>query len=467
MDVFGLQLRHQPYGAESTLGLERIKAIGDGARPVSGSGRAWVPVIREPFACAWQQNQECTVENVTAHVAVFACVSLIASDFGKSRPMLTIADADGITTEVENSAYSPVLRKPNGFQIRQQLFEYWQTSKLLTGNAYILKRRDARGVVNGLYVLDPSRVRVLQAPDTSVFYALMPDPTAAIEEALIVPAREIIHDIYLAIWHPLIGVGPIYACGRAAIQGLTIQSNSTEFFQNASQPAGILTAPGPISQPTADRAKAKWEGLDVGAVAVLGDGLTYQAIQIPAHDAQLLEQLKFSAEMVCQAFRVPPHKISVGGMPNYNNIQALDTQYYSNCLQEKLEKAETLLTEGLELPRPYGIEFDLDALLRMDTKTLIDSEKEATGIKTVNESRRRLNLPPVSGGDTVYRQQQDYSIEALNRRDQMPAPASTSPAIPAAAPEASPVPAAKALDVGYLRSRFLSEVKAIRYAADV
>jgi len=157
----------------------------------------------------------------------------------------------------------------------------------------------------------------------------------------------------------------------------------------------------------------------------------------------------------------------VGGMPNYNNIQALDTQYYSNCLQEKLEKAETLLTEGLELPRPYGIEFDLDALLRMDTKTLIDSEKEATGIKTVNESRRRLNLPPVSGGDTVYRQQQDYSIEALNRRDQMPAPASTSPAIPAAAPEASPVPAAKALDVGYLRSRFLSEVKAIRYAADV
>jgi HK97 family phage portal protein len=457
MKVFGISLEHVPY--TPPVGLD-LKAIGD-ARPLASAGRAWWPVVREPFAGAWQQNQECTVENVTAHTAVFACVSLIASDFGKTRPMLTI-EAGGITTEVQNSAYSPVLRKPNGFQIRQQFFEYWQTSKLLTGNAYILKRRDGRGVVNGLYVLDPARVRVLQAPDTSVFYELTADPAAAVAERVIIPAREIIHDIYLAIWHPLIGVGPIYACGRAALQGLTIQTASTEFFQNASQPAGILTAPGPISQVAADRAKAKWEGLDTGAVAVLGDGLTYQAISIPAHDAQLLEQLKFSAEMVCQAFRVPPHKISVGGMPNYNNIQALDTQYYVNCLQEKLEKAETLLEEGLDLAPPYGIEFDLDDLLRMDTKTLIESEKDAAGIKTVNESRRRLNLAPVPGGDTVYLQQQNYSIEALDRRDQSPAP---SPTAPAPVVEDVPIPAEKALDIGYLRARLLVEASSVSDAS--
>jgi HK97 family phage portal protein len=464
MRIFGIGLEHQPYSPGSLLD---IKAIGDAARPLVPAGRTWYPVIREPFAGAWQHNQECTIENVTAHVAVLACVSLIASDFGKTRPMLTIEDADGITTEVSNSAYSPVLRKPNGFQIRQQFFEYWQTSKLLTGNAYILKRRDARGVVNGLYVLDPMRVRVMQAPDTSVFYELTADPTAAVPERILVPAREIIHDLYLAIWHPLIGVGPIYACGRAAIQGLTIQAASTEFFQNSAQPAGILTSPGAISQPAADRAKAKWEGLSTGAVAVLGDGLTYQAIQLPAHDAQLLEQLKFSAEMVCQAFRVPPHKISVGGMPNYNNIQALDVQYYTNCLQEKLEKAETLLEEGLELAPPYGIEFDLDDLLRMDTQTLIESEKAAAGIKTVNESRRRLNLAPMPGGDTVYLQQQNYSIEALNRRDQEPAP---SPAAPPPVIEAVPVPAvpaAKAIDRGVLRARLLLEAQSVTDAVHV
>jgi phage portal protein BeeE len=36
---------------------------------------------------------------------------------------------------------------------------------------------------------------------------------------------------------------------------------------------------------------------------------------------------------------------------------------------------------------------------------------------TPNEAARRLNLPPVAGGDAVYRQQQDFSLEALAKRD--------------------------------------------------
>jgi hypothetical protein len=48
------------------------------------------------------------------------------------------------------------------------------------------------------------------------------------------------------------------------------------------------------------------------------------------------------------------------------------------------------------------------------------------GIFTPNEGRKMHNKPPIEGGDTVYLQQQDYSIEALNRRDQAaPAPATT------------------------------------------
>jgi hypothetical protein len=209
------------------------------------------------------------------------------------------------------------------------------------------------------------------------------------------------------------------------VQGLTIQNNSTTFFANGSQPSGVLTAPGVIGQETADRIKAKWDteftGSNAGKVAVLGDGLTYAAMSIPAEDSQLLEQLKFSSEMVCQAFRVPPHKICVGQQPNYNNIQALDIQYYAQCLQEKIEKVEELLDHGLGLGptygNTYGVEGDLDDLLRMDTATLIKAEKDAAGVKKINESRKRLNLPPVTGGDTVYLQQQDYSIEAINRRD--------------------------------------------------
>jgi phage portal protein BeeE len=174
-------------------------------------------------------------------------------------------------------------------------------------------------------------------------------------------------------------------------------------------------------------------------VAVLGEGLKYEPMAMTSRDSQLIEQLKFTAEMVCVAFRVPPHKISVGPPPNYNNIQALDIQYYAQCLQEKVEKVEELLDDALGLgPRfgnNYGTEFDLDDLARMDTSTLIASEKEAAGIKKLNESRKRLNLPPVDGGDTVYKQEQDHSVEWLALRDEQPPTSPTPPPSPEPSPE--------------------------------
>jgi phage portal protein BeeE len=36
---------------------------------------------------------------------------------------------------------------------------------------------------------------------------------------------------------------------------------------------------------------------------------------------------------------------------------------------------------------------------------------------TPNEARRSENLPPVTGGDELYLQQQNYSLGALARRD--------------------------------------------------
>ena len=67
---------------------------------------------------------------------------------------------------------------------------------------------------------------------------------------MIVPAREIIRDRYNCIYHPLVGTSPIWAAASSAAQGAAIQQSSAKFFKNASQPGGILTAPGAISGAT-------------------------------------------------------------------------------------------------------------------------------------------------------------------------------------------------------------------------
>ena len=49
----------------------------------SGGSGGWSSIIHEPFAGAWQRNQELTREDMNAFHAVFACVTLIAQDISK------------------------------------------------------------------------------------------------------------------------------------------------------------------------------------------------------------------------------------------------------------------------------------------------------------------------------------------------------------------------------------------------
>ncbi len=388
--------------------------------------RGWWPLgrIAEAFPGAWQRNIEYNTDSVLTYAPVFSCVTLIASDIGKLRIKLVAQDDDGIWNEIESPAFSPVLRKPNRYQTRIKFLENWMASKLIHGNTYILKQRDQRGLVVALYILDPNRVKPLVAPDGSVFYQLQRDDLSNVTDAVAVPAKEIIHDVMCPLYHPLVGVSPITACGLAATQGLRVQENSANFFANGSMPSGVLTAPGVINEETAKRLQANWDsqftGNNVGRTAVLGDGLKYERMTMSALDSQLIEQLKWTAENVCQAFHVPPYMIGVGPAPSYANVEAMNQQYYSQTLQNPIESIELLLDEGLELPKPFGTELDLDDLLRMDTSGRVKAVQEAIGSggMTPNEARFRwLDLGPVEGGDTPYLQQQNYSLGALARRD--------------------------------------------------
>jgi HK97 family phage portal protein len=398
--------------------------------PLRGRGSGWLPIIREPFAGAWQQNVEINNDAVLKHFAVFSCSTLIANDISKCAVKLVEKTPSGVWVETTNPAYSPVLRKPNHYQTHNQFWESWMLSKLSNGNTYVLKNRDLRGVVTALYVLDPCRVQVLCSEDGSVFYQLSSDDISGLPTAVTVPADEIIHDRWNTFYHPLIGVSPIMAAALAATQGLEMQEDSTLFFKNNATPSGILTAPGAIANDTAARMKADWEtnytGKSRGKIAVLGDGLRFEAMRANARDSQLVEQMRWTAEVVCSVFHVPPFKIGIGATPAYNNIQALNLEYYNSALQVLIEAAEVCLDEGLRVGESLGVEFNIDALLRMDTTALTTAVKTAVdaGIMSPNEARRRLDLPPVQGGDTPYMQQQNWPLAELVGR---PAPTVASP----------------------------------------
>lgn len=434
MRIFGLPI---PFTGETRKALNSL--------PYNPDYRYWNPIIQEPFTGAWQRNLEIRNDTAASFHADFACKTLIARDIAKLRVKLAEKDKNDIWSEITNPAFSPVLRRPNEYQSRNQFWESWMLSKLARGNTYVLKVRDQRNVVVALHVLDPTRVQPLVADDGSVFYRLSSDNLVGLESDITLPAREIIHDRFNCLFHPLVGTPPVFASGLASMLGLNAQRTSALLFENASQPGGLLIYPQEISDVEEQRVKEQWEQrfsrINLGRLAVMSGGAKYEKLAMTNVEGQMIEQLKWSAEVVCSVYHVPPYKVGVGPLPTYNNIQSLNVEYYSQALQAHIEEIEELLDAALGIGWGVGIgtEFDTENLLRMDSVTLVTTIRDAVGagVMSPNEGRSMLDLKPVAGGKSPYLQQQNYSLEALAKRD-----AQADPFAPAK-PPAPPPPAEK------------------------
>ena len=422
--------------------------------PVTPRTGSWWPVVHEPYTGAWQLNDPLTVETALSNPSVFGVVSRISGDIGKiAPPLLLEQDADGFWAETTNSAYTPVLRRPNRYQTPQQFYEQWVLSKLLHGNTYVLKDRDERGVVKALYILDPLRVKILEAPDGSIYYELQANTLAGLaadQTPVVVPARELIHDRWHCHPHPLVGMSPLYALAGAVSQASAIQASSTAFFGNGARTPFAVIAPTKLDPESAARMKAEAVKFQSSGTMVADLGIKIEPLPTSAADTQLIAQLGWTEETICKVFGMPISILNSAKQPPYANAEASQLQYKSQCLEPHLVSIAATLGEGLELPLYLTLEFDDTLLIWMDTTTRTNAAKTAISAgMSVNEVRDTYyGLGPVPGGELPYLQQQYYSLAALAERDAAPAATPATPTPPA--PPEDPSEEAVAATVGEL-----------------
>lgn len=385
--------------------------------------------VLESTMGAFQRMERPKRDEVYTYPPVYRCHSLIAGDISK----LSLR----IVQEMEGSVPVPLtdpqdqfvrtLRQPNSYQNIAQFLEAYILSKLADGNTVILKERDQNGYVRRLWPLDWRHVSVKVAPGGAVFYTLSSDylmPRWA--QNVTIPASEIIHDRMNCIYHPLIGVPPLTAAALSGSLGITAMKQAETFFINAATPSGFLTAD-EMTQDESERLAKEWRerytGDNAGRVAVIGGGMKFVQTTIPNRDSQLVEQLKFSADMVGMAYGVSRWKMGLEAPPAFpNGTAALNAMYHSDTLHSLIVHMEKALTAGMELPPSMRIDVVEDDLLRMDKK----AEAEVLGamvngkLMSTNEARRRLGLGPKPGGDAIFGQAQDYDIALLADRDPPP-----------------------------------------------
>jgi len=433
-------------------------------RPIDGSARAWTTVV-ESFAGAWQQDVTIDRIEVSKNTTFFACITLRANDIGKMGAKL-MRLIDGIWTEATHQTLSPLLRRPNSYQTWQQFLTFWVLQLDRFGNCYVLLERDFRNAVVAMHILDACRVEPLITPNGEVYYRCSQDDLAGITDVqVVIPATEIIHDRVNCLFHPLVGISPLWAANLPAQGGQNMLRHIATFFGNMARPSIILTTPGEISPDQAAEIKLAWTsgygGANAGKVAVLGDDMKATTLTMDAESAQLIETLKLTDEKICTAFHVPPFMVGVKDAPAVANSALLVEQYFRTALQTIVEGIENTLDLGLDLAADVAIELDVDALLRLDQKARYEAYEIGirASVLAPNEARQRENLKAAPGGESPMSQQQNYSLAALAKRDAKEDPFATNtpkpagPALPAPDPTDEQVADGQKLIAAIVRAR--------------
>jgi HK97 family phage portal protein len=430
-----MKLRQRFTNAFEAFRNRRAAIRPDDLRPVGGGLLNLGAAVGDFFRGAWQQvagqpDAEDVTDALTVAV-VYDCIRRISTDIAKMSPGVRRLEGN-VWIRASHQALDRLIRKPNHFQTWFQFIVSWVCSRLVAGNAYILKLYSAN-VVAELIVLDPTKVTPMIAADTgAVFYRIAAESLARLDDDVIVAAADLIHDRYLPLGHPLIGTAPLERAIVSARARSGILSNAASLNENGSVPPGLLIAPEGQTEAQLNALADKWRKIPKGRIAVLDAAYKFEALAAKYVDSQSSELAEFSGTDICVAFSMPPWKLGIGTRP-VGDPESLQIVYYTDCLQWQVEEIEQLLDQALEVEAGVYLELDPACLLRMDSKTRAEVDKllVGSGIKAPNEARQGWDLGPVEGGATPYLQQQNYSLAALNKRDlAAPAPSSATSSSP-------------------------------------
>lgn len=349
------------------------------------------------------------------------CADRKAQDIAKAEMLLWKRKGRGWTM-VEHTQH-PVARllmtRPND---QHTWTEFWRMMIMhyeLAQNAYALKRIATDGTVLELIPIMPGRCRPRVAyPSGKLFYEIFAgteyERAVLGETYMIVPADRIIH-LRGRLWDGLYGLSSL-ALGTPIFDLVSaIADYQTNIFGNdGKQPVVFQTdkvfGDGQLADAAFRRLKQQLtdkirKASANGDPILLEAGLEAKVIALNARDGQTTESFNQQVMRICGLMNMPPHKIFALEAVAYNNMAAMNRQYYSDCLHPTAhgiqEKFRNALFKIDDWP-VFSPQFDQVALMATDLEALTKLVDTAMkdGLMTFDEAREVLpfRLNPLAGG---------------------------------------------------------------------
>lgn len=337
--------------------------------------------------------------------AVWAAVQLLSRTVG-SLPWCHMRHLQGGGKEkITDSPTARILGKQPNPDIRPFTFkETLIAHATMWGNGYAEIEKSKAGIVKAMWIITPDRVMVARSSNGDVVYEI--DNFHG--QNTVLRAKDMFHLKGLG-FDGLMGYSVIGMAAQSIGLGLATESYGSSFFGNSSIPSGILTHPGKLSEPAKENLGNSWDDIHQGVnkarkVAVLEEGLTFQAIGIPPEDAQFLETRKFQITEFGRWFGVPPHMIGDMEKSSFNNIEQQSIDFVRGSIVPwaiRLEQEADIKLLGSNRAGGMFTKLNLNGLLRGDTASRFNAYSigRQGGWLSVNDIREFEDMNPLPGED--------------------------------------------------------------------
>jgi HK97 family phage portal protein len=335
-------------------------------------------------------GEKIDAENAFSNIGtIFECVVIRSNSISKLPLQLFKTSKTGKIRDKNHNLWYLLEKRPNKWQTPSQFKSYIEVSRLLWGNAYIEMVFDRDGNIVSLEPLNPEDVYHFKNEKGNYMYHFYKNG-----EYKMLSEDEIIHIPYVSI-DGKIGKAPLEVARENAGNLQAITKFEGGFYKNGAMTTGVLETPSILNQEAKTKIKSEWSKLyggasNAGSVAVLDAGFNYKPITIPIKDIEFISSRKMNKSEIATIFDVPLYMLNDFEGSKFNNVEQQNLRFLNDVLQPTItlieEEFNYKLFTSLESKR-YYVKFNLNSMLRADSKTRAEYYKEmiGTGVMSINK----------------------------------------------------------------------------------
>jgi HK97 family phage portal protein len=351
-------------------------------------------------------------DNAMEAPTVYACVRLISQTLARMPWQVLRQSADGSSNDPTHSVYSLLNGEANEDMTSFVFREAQISDCLLYGNSFAYISRSASGLPIALERLRPDLCYLQRDPQNQPYYQYWTGKADEKASEEIKQRKFRPYDILHVVGPSadgLLGEAPIHRMRDLIGMELELQEFTSRFFSQNCRPAGVLSMPGRLSAEGANRLREAFNRVHSGAqgagkIAILEEGLRFEAISTNAKDSDLDSMKKFCRQQIAAAFNVPSHRVGDNDGVSYSSAEQANAVFVQSTLAGWAARLEQEVNRKL-LKRGDDVttRISFDDLLRGDMSTRFSAYAVAVtnGILTPNEIREREGLPAVEGGESI------------------------------------------------------------------